>query len=174
MDKERYKRVVNNVLISRREASRETDLDYFIEGIEVEHEIQQDIIEDNKDIERTLKLHDKWILSSIAVSLICILRIAREYGFLETLYFTVLCYLYYIIFKLKGHNLEEQEQYQNFVLEVSCNQEEFLEAHKAFLEGKLQEDELAYKIANINSYLQQIPKFYEEESSSKRLIKKRK
>ena len=57
----------------------------------------------------------------------------------------------------------ELEKFQRFLIEVSLNQEDYLERRKKYIDGNIEEQELKERLMGINKKLNDLPNYYQEE-----------
>ena len=86
MNIDKYKEVVEEVMKSREEIDNHEEREYFIEAIEVERETQNDLRERNKDENDILKAKKMGKIFYILISLICVVKVANNFSFKESLF----------------------------------------------------------------------------------------
>ena len=102
MKNDKYQEAVEEILNSREEL-KDKEIEYYIEAIESEREVQQDLRKANQEQQKIIKSHKKGKIAFIITSIICIISLAKTSDFKETLIFTILYYLYYVIIKLQEY-----------------------------------------------------------------------
>ncbi len=163
MNIDKYKEVVEEVMKSREEFDNHEEREYFIEAIEVERENQKDLRERNKDEKDILKAKKMGKIFYILISLICVVKVANNFSFKESLFYVLVNYLLYLNIYMQEIRNVELEKFQRFLIEVSLNQEDYLERRKKYLDGNIEEKELKERLMGINKKLNDLPNFYQEE-----------
>ena len=161
MNIDKYKEVVEEVMKSREEIDNPEEREYFIEAIEVERETQNDLRERNKDENDILKAKKMGKIFYILISLICVVKVANNFSFKESLFYVLVNYLLYLNIYMQEIRNVELEKFQRFLIEVSLNQEDYLERRKKYIDGNIQE--LKERLMGINKKLNDLPNYYQEE-----------